>query len=68
MIQDKQSNGIESSANWVLDKDELENLFNEKTKMIIINNPNNPLGKVFSRYDYLLLLISLMPNLILTSM
>ncbi|XP_056647618.1 kynurenine aminotransferase-like isoform X1 [Diorhabda sublineata] len=37
-----------SSADWVLNKEELESLFNEKTKMIIVNSPNNPLGKVFS--------------------
>jgi aspartate/methionine/tyrosine aminotransferase len=30
----------------VLDPGELAAAFNEKTKMIIINTPNNPLGKV----------------------
>ncbi|CAH1101417.1 unnamed protein product [Psylliodes chrysocephalus] len=39
---------LPTSADWVLDKKELENLFNEKTKIIILNTPNNPLGKVFS--------------------
>ncbi|XP_056647722.1 kynurenine aminotransferase-like [Diorhabda sublineata] len=39
---------LSTSADWALDKDELESLFNEKTKSIIINNPNNPLGKVFT--------------------
>ncbi len=34
---------------WNFDKDELRNAFNEKTKAIIICNPNNPTGKVFSR-------------------
>ncbi|KAK9747168.1 Aminotransferase class I and II [Popillia japonica] len=38
-----------SSADWVLDPTELENMFNEKTKLIIINTPNNPLGKVFTK-------------------
>lgn len=38
-----------SSADWELDKTELENLFNEKTKIIIVNTPHNPLGKIFSR-------------------
>lgn len=29
----------------------MEKLFNEKTKMIIINTPHNPLGKVFSESE-----------------
>jgi aminotransferase len=34
---------------WHFDRDELAALFNEKTKAIIINTPNNPTGKVFTR-------------------
>jgi aminotransferase len=34
---------------WSLDPDELEAAFNSKTRAIIINTPNNPTGKVFSR-------------------
>ncbi|KAF5297479.1 hypothetical protein FQA39_LY12073 [Lamprigera yunnana] len=41
-------NDVIRSSDWVLYHDELENLFNSKTKAIIINNPHNPLGKVFS--------------------
>ncbi len=41
-------NKVTSSADWVLDVDELEKTFNNKTKMFILNNPNNPLGKVFT--------------------
>ncbi|XP_019753728.1 kynurenine aminotransferase isoform X1 [Dendroctonus ponderosae] len=37
-----------SSSDFVLDKTELESLFNQKTKAIILNTPNNPLGKVFT--------------------
>jgi len=33
---------------WSLDPKKLESLFNENTKMIIINTPHNPTGKVFS--------------------
>ena len=33
---------------WFFDRDELKNAFNEKTKAIILCNPNNPTGKVFS--------------------
>lgn len=35
-----------SSADWVLDPKELESKFNEKTKMIVLNTPHNPTGKV----------------------
>lgn len=34
--------------NWDIDFDELSELFSEHTKAIIINNPMNPTGKVFS--------------------
>ena len=33
---------------WEIDTKELEEAFNDKTKAIIINTPNNPTGKVFS--------------------
>jgi kynurenine--oxoglutarate transaminase/cysteine-S-conjugate beta-lyase/glutamine--phenylpyruvate transaminase len=38
-----------SSKDWVLDPEELESKFTSKTKMIVINTPHTPLGKVFSR-------------------
>ena len=34
---------------WNFDREELRAAFNEKTKAIIICNPNNPTGKVFTR-------------------
>ena len=34
---------------FIFDRDELRAAFNEKTKAIIICNPNNPTGKVFTR-------------------
>jgi aspartate/methionine/tyrosine aminotransferase len=37
------------AADWSFDPDELAAAFNDKTKAIIINTPNNPTGKVFSR-------------------
>jgi aspartate/methionine/tyrosine aminotransferase len=36
-------------ADWWFDPDELAAAFNDRTKAIIINTPNNPTGKVFSR-------------------
>ena len=36
---------------WNFDDEELASAFNEKTKAIIINTPNNPTGKVFTRRE-----------------
>ncbi|XP_053704038.1 kynurenine--oxoglutarate transaminase 3-like [Synchiropus splendidus] len=38
-----------TSADWILDPDELASKFTSKTKAILINTPNNPIGKVFTR-------------------
>jgi len=38
----------EDTANWYLDMDEFKALFNDKTKAVIVNNPHNPTGKVFT--------------------
>ena len=40
-----------TSDGWNFERDELRAAFNEKTKAIIICNPNNPTGKVFTRAD-----------------
>jgi kynurenine--oxoglutarate transaminase/cysteine-S-conjugate beta-lyase/glutamine--phenylpyruvate transaminase len=40
-----------SSADWCLDEKELENAFSPKTKLLIFNTPNNPLGKVFTQKE-----------------
>ena len=34
---------------WAIDRDELEALFSDKTKLIMINTPHNPTGKVYSQ-------------------
>jgi aminotransferase len=39
------------SPDWHFDPDELAAAFNEKTKAIIINTPNNPTGKVFTHEE-----------------
>ena len=36
---------------WEFDYEELANAFNSNTKAIIINTPNNPTGKVFTRKE-----------------
>ena len=38
-------------ANWTFDPGELAAAFNDKTKAIILNTPNNPTGKVFTREE-----------------
>jgi len=43
--------GTCSSADWRLDSEELKKVFTSKTKAVIFNNPNNPLGKVFSEAE-----------------
>jgi aminotransferase len=40
-----------TEGGFVFDRDELRGVFNEKTKAIIICNPNNPTGKVFTREE-----------------
>uniref|UniRef100_A0A2C9L9X3 Aminotransferase class I/classII large domain-containing protein n=1 Tax=Biomphalaria glabrata TaxID=6526 RepID=A0A2C9L9X3_BIOGL len=42
---------VTSSADWKLDESELSSKFNSKTKLIILNTPNNPLGKVFKKEE-----------------
>jgi aminotransferase len=36
---------------WRFDRDELADVFNDRTKAIILCNPNNPTGTVFDRED-----------------
>lgn len=43
--------GKMTSNDLVLDPKELESAFNEKTKMIILNTPHNPTGKVFTEAE-----------------
>ncbi|KAI5864325.1 PLP-dependent transferase [Durotheca rogersii] len=40
-----------SSAEWKIDFDELEKAITPKTKMIVLNTPHNPVGKVFSKEE-----------------
>jgi aspartate/methionine/tyrosine aminotransferase len=39
------------APDWSFDRDELRRTFNEKTKAIIVCNPNNPTGKVFTQEE-----------------
>ncbi|XP_012577039.1 PREDICTED: kynurenine--oxoglutarate transaminase 1 isoform X3 [Condylura cristata] len=42
---------LENSSNWRLDPEELASKFSPRTKVLILNTPNNPLGKVYSRAE-----------------
>jgi aspartate/methionine/tyrosine aminotransferase len=37
------------APDWSIDRDELANAFNSRTRAIVLNTPNNPTGKVFTR-------------------
>jgi aspartate/methionine/tyrosine aminotransferase len=39
------------APDWSFDPDELRRAFSSRTKAIIVNTPNNPTGKVFSREE-----------------
>src|SRR5205814_4760754 len=36
---------------WTFDPDELARAFTERTRAVILNTPNNPTGKVFTRVE-----------------
>lgn len=40
-----------TAADWTLDMDELAAAFSPRTRLLILNTPQNPLGKVFSRQE-----------------
>ncbi|RYO82918.1 hypothetical protein DL764_009529 [Monosporascus ibericus] len=40
-----------SSAEWTVDFEKMEKAITPKTKMIVINTPHNPVGKVFSKEE-----------------
>ncbi|OCT85191.1 hypothetical protein XELAEV_18023355mg [Xenopus laevis] len=44
-------NGVMSSSDWTLDPDELASKFSPRTKAIILNTPNNPMGKVYTKEE-----------------
>lgn len=40
-----------SAANWSIDMTELEAAITPRTKMLVLNSPHNPVGKVFSQSE-----------------
>lgn len=39
------------TQDWSVDRDELQQAFTAKTKLIVVNTPHNPTGKIFSKHD-----------------
>lgn len=39
---------IQTDGKWEIDFEKLESLFTSKTKLIVLNSPHNPTGKVFN--------------------
>ena len=40
-----------SASNWTIDFDVLEKTINPKTRMIVLNSPHNPIGKILSKFE-----------------
>ena len=38
-------------ADWSVDRNHLQEAFSAKTKLVVVNTPHNPTGKVFSKED-----------------
>jgi kynurenine aminotransferase len=51
LTPDPRATGKLSSADWIIDFDQLRAAFTPKTKMIVVNTPHNPVGKVFTREE-----------------
>ncbi|GKZ78703.1 putative PKS/NRPS-like protein biosynthetic cluster [Aspergillus niger] len=45
------SRAISSASEWTVDFGELEKAISKRTKMIILNTPHNPVGKVFTEAE-----------------
>jgi len=43
--------GGSTSDDWAIDFDELRRAITPKTKMIVVNTPHNPVGKVFTQEE-----------------
>ena len=43
--------GATSASEWLLDMDELAAAISPRTKLLLVNTPQNPVGKVFSRAE-----------------
>ena len=51
--QDGDKIGVDASDAWSLNLDELRAAITPRTKVLVLNTPQNPTGKVFSRKELL---------------
>jgi aminotransferase len=47
----REPDALAGRTEWTFDAEQLASAFNDKTKAIILNTPNNPTGKVFTREE-----------------
>ena len=40
-----------NTQDWSVDRDQLQQAFSSKTKLVVVNTPHNPTGKIFSKQD-----------------
>ncbi|KAF2236646.1 kynurenine-oxoglutarate transaminase 1 mitochondrial precursor [Viridothelium virens] len=45
------STKTQSAGKWRIDMDEVKARISDKTRMIVLNSPHNPIGKVFSEHE-----------------
>jgi aminotransferase len=50
-LRPPQTSDVDRGGEWTFDEQELRHAFQRHTKAIIVNTPNNPTGKVFSRKE-----------------
>ncbi|KAH3799290.1 kynurenine--oxoglutarate transaminase 3-like isoform X2 [Dreissena polymorpha] len=50
-LRPTQKEGPLTSNDWTLDREEIAKAFNSNTKAIMVNNPNNPIGKLYRREE-----------------
>lgn len=48
---EKDQTTVTTAAEWILNEKDLRAAFSSKTKLIVLNTPNNPLGKVYTREE-----------------
>ena len=45
--EEEESEEFSSSSDWVIDEKEFRSKITEKTKLVVVNSPQNPFGKVY---------------------
>lgn len=40
-----------NEQDWTVDRGQLKKAFSDRTKLVVVNTPHNPTGKVFSKED-----------------